>query len=348
MLDRISAWADAHILTSPELALVGFASATAVGAYALIQVVRGAVAASRSVSNAAGLRRAIRNAGPGFRILLTRSGGPGGARAGKFTKAALSDHLEQFSFGAPFQLVPAGRISGADLDAKVTVARKRLVRSGADMIVWSERVSGREGGYRIHGLSRGGGVNPADAEPFVLTFTGRRADWRAPLGQVLAYRLAKHLQPSLGRPEGFRPERVREITHVIDDLLRGETPLSEDARAALEDDFCAGALHVAEQGDDPVFIERVIELRRSRLAESDYRAGSLTQSQLDLGRAMLAKADRVFDPILVREAMQHLDLAIVKLRTDDMIARAQQATDAVTRGQKMLETRKRFSLNFAG
>ncbi|MEL6473659.1 MAG: hypothetical protein AAFQ21_06205 [Pseudomonadota bacterium] len=344
ILDRLSTWAEANTFSVSALALIGAAALCVVGLAILAMGLRAVAAVFGRIRTATRVRRVSRADGAGFRIIQMAAPG----KATGFVAAALEDHLETFSFGAPFGIHDAGkRPSGSDHEV-FSAARRRLKRSGADLIFWAERRSSGAEGLRVRGLSCAGGVSPDHAEPFVLHFSGNRRDWNDALAKVVAYGLAKNLQPSLGRPEGFRPERVKDITAVLDSLLTDDMPLTSGARESLEDDFCAGALHVADAGGDTAFVDTVIARRRARLAAGDVRSTGQTQAQLDLGRALLAQAEHTFDPVVVREGMSHLDAAIIKLRTDPTIRRAQQATDAISRAQKMLETRKRFSLNFAG
>jgi hypothetical protein len=49
---------------------------------------------------------------------------------------------------------------------------------------------------------------------------------------------------------------------------------------------------------------------------------------------------------VVKEAISHLAQAVEGLRGDPTIQRAQSASDALFKAQAMIESRKRFSLNF--
>ncbi len=342
MIEQITAWADAHIATSPELAYVGAVAAVLAGLFVAWAAFGALKAFVRSIVNVFAMRGVSKDKTPGFRILLASAGS---GRAARFVRRALTEHLERFSFGAPFRLCKAGRLP-ADAVKAERAARSRLRRSDADMILWAERSSGRPDGLKIRSISRGGGLSVVDAPLKTSTASGAHNRWSDDFAVALAYQLAKELQPALSQPESFRPERVHEIAEELNTLLKGDAGLSKDVRNELEDDFCAAALHVAEAGDDASFVDTVIKYRRAFIAATEGRTAEQVQARLDLGRALLAKATRGFDPSLVREAMTELELVAASMRGDLSIRRATQASNAVARGQSLLETRKRFQLNF--
>lgn len=346
MMEQIIAWAETHVATSPELAYAGAAAIALAALGVAWALARGAIWTARRLINQVTMRAVAQDKSPGFRILLASAGS---GRANRFLRRALMEHLERFSFGAPFQLYSAGGLPAGHIRTE-QAARARLRRSEADMILWGVRASGRADGLKIHSISRGGGETPEEAARVTITASGASADWGEDFARMLAYQLAKALQPALGRPESFQPERVREIAAVLDALLRSEVAVSSGMRSALEDDFCAAALHIAEAGGDLTFVDAVIERRRALIADTDRqeRPVEQTQARLDLGRALLVKASRAFDAGLVQDAMAELDQAVASIRGDLSIRRAQQATDAIARGRSLLETRKRFSLNFNG
>lgn len=342
MIEQITAWAEAHIATSSELAYVGAAAAILAGLFVAWSAFGAVKAFMRTIANWIAMRGVSKDKTPGFRILLASAGS---GRAARFVRRALTEHLERFSFGAPFRLCKAGRLPSDPAKAE-RAARSRLRRSDADMILWVERTSGRADGLKIRSISRGGGMSVAEAPLKTSAASGAHDRWSEDFAVALAYQLAKELQPALSQPESFRPERVRTIAEELNALLNGDAGLSKDARSELEDDFCAAALHVAEAGDDIAFVDTVIERRRAFIGATEGRTAEQVQARLDLGRALLAKATRAFDPSLVREAMTELELVAASMRGDLSIRRATQASDAVTRGQALLETRKRFQLNF--
>ena len=342
MLEAFLTWTETHITPSRELTLVGLAAASFALIYVISALVSWFFSMGRAFANLARIQSAARDKSPGFRILV----GKGRSQsAQKFVEASLEQHLKKFSFGAPFQLLSAGLLSG-DLHAQERSARSRLKRSGADMILWAERNSRKPGGLKIYSLSRGGGISPDEAALEVQSFHGGRDKWSDDFSSGVAYKLAKCLQPALAHPEGFRPERMRDIADELLSLLNAKTAFSKPLKQELEGDFCANALHAASAEIDLGLVEKIIERRKTALESNELRGASVIQARLDLGRALLIKAEKAFDPVIVREGMSHLDAVIHSLRSDPSIRRAQQASDSIARGKNMLETRKRFSLNF--
>ena len=67
---------------------------------------------------------------------------------------------------------------------------------------------------------------------------------------------------------------------------------------------------------------------------------------MDIGRALLARAAQKFESELIREAIGHLSQVVEALRGDPSIMRAQAASDAMFKAQSLLESRKRFAVNF--
>ena len=126
--------------------------------------------------------------------------------------------------------------------------------------------------------------------------------------------------------------------------------LSVALRSRIEADFCASSVHVAEQSGDMEALDHVIMLRRIHLEDikSDRDTSRAVQARMDLGRALLARATKQFDRKTVEEAISHLSKVIEALQADPTIKRAQAASDAMYKAQNLLETRKRFAVNFGG
>jgi hypothetical protein len=89
-------------------------------------------------------------------------------------------------------------------------------------------------------------------------------------------------------------------------------------------------------------------MRRGHLEAATITAdtGRIIQAKLELGRALIVRAEKQFDQNVVKEAIGHLAQAVEGMRTDPAIQRAQAASDALFKAQTMIENRKRFSLNF--
>lgn len=148
-------------------------------------------------------------------------------------------------------------------------------------------------------------------------------------------------------PQAFRAEKIRQLATDLDALLAGQPAISPTLRAEIEADFCASGVRVAELGDVTP-LDKVIVMRRQHLDAASEAAdtGKVIQARLELGRALIVRAEKQFDQNVVREAIAQLSLAVEGLRADPMILKAQSASDALFKAQSMIESRKRFSLNF--
>jgi len=124
--------------------------------------------------------------------------------------------------------------------------------------------------------------------------------------------------------------------------------LSSAWRQVLEADFCATGVHIAEAAEDISMLDRVIELCRTLIETSDQDRPPerVVQARMNLGRALLARAGKNYDSRAVDEAISHLAKVIEALQADPVIQRAQFASDAMTKAKRMIETRKRFAVNF--
>ena len=251
-------------------------------------------------------------------------------------------------FGAPHKVFRTGTIRGGMATRTLQRARRRLEISDADMLVWADRTHRRADGFVLYGLSRGGGLTAAEAKAFTLLLPGKMSDLEGQMPRVAAYLLARELQPALANPQSFRPEKMKLLSHSLSELLAESSALSVALRSRIEADFCASAVHVAEQSGDMEALDHVIALRRIHLEDikSDRDATRAVQAHMDLGRALLARATKQFDRKTVEEAVSHLSKVIEALQADPTIKRAQAASDAMYKAQNLLETRKRFAVNF--
>lgn len=298
--------------------------------------------------NASRARRARASKTPGFRILLARPEGSAAGRHAKWLTGALSRHLPVFAFGAPFSLVPMGRIKGGLGTASVARARKRMQTADADLFVWASRHGSGERGLELHGLSRGGGLTAAEARLFTIALPGARKAQTEDVARLAAYLIAKHLQPALSDPQAFRAEKIRDLANELDSVLAHDLPVSAALRSEIEADFCAAGVRVAEELGELSALDKVIGMRRRHLEAASMAAdtGRIIQAKLELGRALIVRAEKQFDQNVVKEAIGHLAQAVEGLRADPTIQRAQSASDALFKAQAMIESRKRFSLNF--
>lgn len=341
-------WVETHVLSAHDFATFGFAMALVLCLGLLYLLLSGLRNLITRLRNAGGARAFRRSKEPGYRILLARPTGPGAGRTGKWLHAALSGHLAEFNFGAPFRLASTGEISGGSDQKIIAQARRRLAAADADMLVWASRISKDDSGLVLQGLSRGGGLRPDEARPFTISLPGRRDARDGQVPNIAAYLLAKKLQPALANPQAFRPEKMKLLAESLDRMLDDSASVSQVIRSELEADFCASGVHVAEQTGDLSTLDRVIAMRRAHLGEVTNTSDSalVSQARMDLGRALLARAEKQYDLKLVQEAISHLSQVVEALRADPSIQKAQTASDAMFKAQTMIETRKRFSMNF--
>lgn len=341
-------WFEANVVGAPELATFGFVM-LGVLVLALLAVAFSLVrSVLKSLRNEAGARAARNDKSPGYRILVARPTGQRAGRAWKWLLSSLESYVPEFSFGAPLKVFRTGSIRGGVETRAVQRARRRLQTADADMLVWADRTGRKEDGFVVHGLSRGGGLTPAEARLFTLTLPGRMSDLEGQMQRVAAYFLARELQPALAHPQSFRPEKMKTLSNALSDILEDTPALPLPLRSRIEADFCASLVHIAEQSGDIEALEQVIMLRRIHLDDikNDQDASRAVQAHMDLGRALLAKATKQFDRKTVEAAIGHLSKVIEALQADPTIKRAQAASDAMYKAQNLIETRKRFAVNF--
>jgi hypothetical protein len=342
------AWAETQRFNVPEFAGLGVIAAAIIAVWVIWHVLRAVLKLGERFSDAATTRALRKDSAPGYRVLIAEIPGLSGRRFGKWFYGAVETHLATFNFGAPFRLGQTSAISGG-LDPKsVRRARKLMAAADADLIGWAQRLGKGEGDFIIHGLARGGGLSPADARTFSFVLPGKFSSLNGRVPQLAAYLTAKALQPAIGNPQAFRPEKMKEMAAEIAAILAESDGIAAPVREQLEADYCAACVHVAEVSGDLDAIDQVIALRTrhlERLTPSDD-PNLMVQARMDLGRALLARAEKQFDQRTVQQAILHLSAVVEALRADPAIQRAQGASDAMFKAQTMIETRKRFSVNF--
>lgn len=347
-LETADKWLKTHVPGAEWLALFGAAMVVLAAIVVVCRLIAGLGRLASNLSNASRAARAKASKSPGFRILMARPAGSGGGSTAKWLNAALRDNLPVFAFGAPFSIVPMGQINGGLGSASIARARKRMATADADLFVWASRQGKGDRGLELHGLSRGGGLTAADARLFTIPLPGARKAQTADVARIAAYFVAKHLQPALSDPQAFRAEKMRDLAVELDGLLDRPLPVSASLRGEMESDFCAAGVRIAEELGELSALDKVISLRRGHLEAASLAAdtGRIIQAKLELGRALIVRAEKQFDQNVVKEAINHLAQAVEGLRGDPAIQRAQSASDALFKAQAMIETRKRFSLNF--
>lgn len=352
IISDVNDWLAAHPAAAEALTIVGLAAVLTVAfgiAVVFIRVMIGVLSSLGRVSNGA-----IRRAGakmPGYQVLIGQIDGPHGDTARDTLQAALDEHLSHFSFGAHFSTfrvaAPRGRPEGAVLAA----ASRKLEKSGADLLIWGVRDADHREGLRLYGVTRGGAVAGKQARPVVLALPGKVRQIQGDVARAVAYFIAKRMQPALGRPEAFRAERVSELGAVLDDILEtssAEPALSDELLGEIETDFAAITLHLSEEVPREAWLDKLILRRRATLEALKTNPNEEKQidARLDLGRALIKRAEINFDPVAVREASVHLNAAIEALREHHVIRKAQRASESLSKAQSLVETRKRFAVNF--
>ena len=347
-LTTAEAWMGAHMRETRFLAALGVVLGTLAAILVLVLLAGFLVRLVRRLSDA-GKARALRtDKSPGYRIVLARPAGQAGGATLKWLETALQDHLSAFNFGAPYKIARMSPLKNGLMPKTVARARRRMAAADADLFVWGERKGRKEDGLVLHGLTRGGGLTPAEARLFTLRLPARKTALEGQMPKIAAFLLAKQLQPALGNPQSFRPEKISLLAEALSGMLDHDGPMPAAVRNEVESAFCASAVHVAEEAGDLAGLDRVIALRRAHLAEGAAQANPerAIQARMDIGRALLARAAQKFESELIREAIGHLSQVVEALRGDPSIMRAQAASDAMFKAQSLLESRKRFAVNF--
>ena len=347
-LTTAEAWTGDHARETRYLAALGLILGSLLAFALLILLVRFVIRMVRRVRDA-GTAGALRtDKSPGYRLVLSRPAGKARGATLKWLDTALQEHLSAFNFGAPYRIARMSVLKGGLAPKTVAAARRRMAMADADLFVWGERRGRKEDGFVLHGLTRGGGLSPTDAKLFTLRLPARNSALEGRMQKVVAFLLAKQLQPALGNPQSFRPEKISLLAEALADMLDHDGPMPVPVRNEIEGDFCASAVHVAEEAGDLAGLDRVIALRREHLTEGAVQANPerAIQARMDIGRALLARAAKKFDPELIREAIGYLSQVVEALRADPSIMRAQSASDAMFKAQSLLERRKRFAVNF--
>ncbi|MEQ9505491.1 MAG: hypothetical protein RLO80_04420 [Hyphomonas sp.] len=347
-LEAADNWLFKNVPHAEWLALFGAAMAVLAVLYVAVRLLIGLKRFAGKALNFSRALRAKASKSPGFRILLARPAGFGGGRAAKWLDRSLAFHLPVFSFGAPFSMVSMGRIKGGLTPAAIATARKRMARADADLFVWATRLGKGERGFEVYGLSRGGGLSPAGATLFSIALPGSFKAQTPNLARAASYLIAKQLQPALRDPQAFRAEKIRDLTAELDAVLESRPAMSDELMGEIEADFCAAGIRVAEELGELSALDKVISLRRRHLEEASLASdtGRMIMAKLELGRALIVRAEKQFDQNVVKEAIALLAQSVEGLRSDPTIQRAQAASDALFKAQAMIESRKRFSLNF--
>ena len=347
-LTMAEAWTGAHARETRYLAALGLVLGILLAAALLVLVLRFGVRTLRRIRDAGAAGALRTDKSPGYRIVLAKPSGRARGATLKWLDAALQEHLAAFNFGAPYKIARMSVLKDGLAPKTISQARRRMAAADADLFVWAERKGRKDDGFALHGLTRGGGLSATDAKLFTVRLPARKTALEGRMPEIAAFLLAKQLQPALGNPQSFRAEKISLLAEALSGMLDHDGPVPVGVRNEIESDFCASAVHVAEEAGDLAGLDRVIALRREHLAEGAAQANPARaiQARMDIGRALLARAAKKYDAELVREAIGHLSQVVEALRADPSIMQAQAASDAMFKAQSLLETRKRFAVNF--
>eukprot|EP00903_Cladosiphon_okamuranus_P002929 g2927.t1 len=338
-VNSIIEWFNATIAGSVIWSSIGFAAALLAVLFAAYLLLKGFAGLITLVTTTLASRK--RRSSQGFGIAIAPIIGPKGMSQTKQIIAALDEHLDQFTFGSPSEIVRAPRMRAKGAKGLRAAATKWLEKSSTDLVIWGHRQRGKSEPARVEVLSLGGSLKPNDAmhsEGLLPYIDDENVDVT---GRVVAYLVARALQPGLADGSAYRPEKLEPVATILMACLQHPEALPEQTQLTLESDFCSMALAIGTRD----YLTRVVEFRRKRLAgDAQLPPTFEIGARIDLGRALLAQAQANFDPVRVREAMDHLKIAVERLKVDPILQLAQATNQAVLQGQEMLSNRKRFSV----
>lgn len=332
-------WFNATIAGSSIWSGLGLAAAILVGLYVVYRLIKAFAGLVRMIGTSMASRK--RRSTQGFGIAISPIIGPKGGKQTKAMIAALDEYLSLFTFGSPFEIVRAPRMRAKGAKGLRAAATKWLENSATDLVLWGHVPSGKSNAASVEVLSLGGSLAPSNAmhsEGFVPLITKTNSETTS---RVAAYLVARALQPGLSDGTAFRTDKLAPVAEILRSCLEQREDLPDTTIQTLESDYCSMAL--ALETDE--HIQRVVELRRRRLAGEDtLPPAEEVQARIDLGRALLQQSKANFDPVRVREAMDHMKIAVERLKSDPILRLAQATNAAVQQGQSMLSNRKRFSV----
>ncbi len=334
---------NAPIDAADTLAVVGGAVLAGLAASLMAHALRWTVAAVQTIDAFVRDRSARRRSDVGLHVRIAAGRGRRARRAARFLEGALRADLPSFCLAAETSVRRAG---GAPIRSAVAL-RRRLIRSGATAVLSAE-VEGRgEGALTIRGLLCRAAPNGPDLKTIDATFSADPAEWTANYGRAAAYLVAKRLQPLLATPANFREARIRALGDTLYSALAAAPDLPPAVRAEVEADYCAYALQLAALTRETASLDQIISLRGETLADDAFLSAAPAAApiaRIDIGCALLAKAEIRYDPRLVQAAIDHLKSAIETLSTEPRVQRLRAASDAIVKAQELLASRKRFSI----
>ncbi len=337
-------WArgDALLTASPLLSRIGAGIALLLGLVLVFLVIRGAFRLLGTARRAATSASVRRTKDVGARMLVVRGGGGRRQAVGRFLRMTADKHLSDFMFGGPFRVIP---FPGAIRNEQEADALLR--RTGADLVMWSERQRGARGVARI--ASRPSSPYETQRPVQTLRMPDKRAMWTEALSRAIAYSAAKQFRPALGRPQDFRSERLQPVVENLLEILGDKPAADPKLLAEMVDDAASGALQLAFAGDE-TWLDRSVEIARTTLGDINRSEAPdrWISAKINLGRALRLKAEKRFDPVLLRESIEHLTEALDALRTEPRFKLAESAAQAIGDAQRLLGARRKFSISSGG
>lgn len=332
-------WFEATIVGSPLWSGLGLAAAIIVGLFLLWTLAGLTIRSIRGFSEMLSNRK--RRSTQGFGIAVAPIVGAGGAKQTKAVIAALQEHLGLFTFGSPFEIVKAPRIRPRGAKGLRASAVRYMERSSTDLVLWGARTKGKKAASEVEILSCAGSLAPAEALHFEGYFPHLAPQNQEVTSLVVAYLVARALQPGLSDGSAFKAEKLEPVAAILVTCLENPDGIQERTRRTLEHDYSSMALNIGGE----THLTRVAKLRRQSLSSGEKLPASFeVHARIDLGRALLGLAAINFDPVRVREAMDHLKIAVDMLKSDQILQLAQMTNQAVQQGQAMLANRQRFSV----
>ncbi|MEZ5939318.1 MAG: hypothetical protein R3C52_14055 [Hyphomonadaceae bacterium] len=327
---------------APELAVVAVAVLLIGALLGLVLLARLAVRLVLATRRAGVIAHVRTMPDVGARIIAA-DGGVGRRRAvARFLASGAEGHLKDFMFGGPFRIATyPGQIRSEQEAAAL------LERSEADVVLWAEKPRGTSGVARIASRAPGGGAQTLPSA--AIAMPRKQSTWTEAVARALAYAVAKQYRPALGRPQDFRAERLKPVVETLLEILAEGPEADPHLIGELEDDAVSGALQLAISGD-PDWIDRAIDLSRTLVARANRSVAPerWILAKINLGRSLRVKAERQFDPVMVRESISHLQEALEALRSEPRFRLAESAAQAIADGQRLLGARRKFSITGGG
>jgi hypothetical protein len=337
-------WAslESGLVGTPQLAGIGLLLAIGVVFAVAVLGLAALVRFGFTMRRAAMASAVKRDTSVGARILMVHGGSGRRAAISAFLRKSIETHLKNYMFGGPYRIIAyPGSVEGDER------AHDLMKRTDADLILWAEDPRGSKGFARI--LSRPSNAFESSRAPVTFAMPKDKPDWNEALNRAMAYAAAKQFRPALGRPQDFRPERLQPVVESLLSILDQKPKADPALLAEMVDDASAGALQLAFAGND-AWIDRAVDIARSTLSDINRSAAPdrWIAANITLGRALRLKAEKRFDPVMLREGIAHLTEALEALRSEPRLKLAESAAQAIGEAQKLLGTRRKFSISGGG